>query len=137
MLGRGRGAWSSAWGCPPRRADRAVRAAERGRDLASALGGARCDRRSCTRCWPRSRPEALALALAFGAPEEPVLEVRRPTCATRGSRSAGDDLLAEGVPESPAIGEALAETLRRKLDGEVAGRDEELRTAVELARGAP
>ena len=49
---------------------------------------------------------------------------------------AGDDLLAEGVPESPAIGKALAETLRRKLDGEISGREEQLRTAVALAREA-
>ena len=47
----------------------------------------------------------------------------------------GDDLLAAGVPESPALGRALEETLRRKLDGEVAGRDDELALALELARG--
>ena len=46
----------------------------------------------------------------------------------------GDDLLAAGVPEGPAIGRALEETLRRKLDGLVNGRDEELHTALELAR---
>jgi tRNA nucleotidyltransferase (CCA-adding enzyme) len=45
----------------------------------------------------------------------------------------GADLLAEGVPEGPAIGRALEETLRRKLDGLVSGRDDELRTALELA----
>ena len=38
------------------------------------------------------------------------------------------------MPEGPAIGRALEETLRRKLDGLVRGRDDELRTAVELAR---
>ena len=38
----------------------------------------------------------------------------------------GDDLLAAGVPEGPALGRALEETLRRKLDGLVSGRDEEL-----------
>ena len=47
----------------------------------------------------------------------------------------GDDLVAAGVPQSPALGDALGETLRRKLDGEVAGRDEELRLAIELAKG--
>ena len=47
----------------------------------------------------------------------------------------GDDLIAAGVPESPAIGRALDETLRRKLDGEVAGRDDELRMALAVARG--
>ena len=46
----------------------------------------------------------------------------------------GADLLAAGVPEGPAIGRALEETLRRKLDGLVPDRDEELRTALELAR---
>ena len=38
------------------------------------------------------------------------------------------------MPESPAVGRALRETLRRKLDGEVSGREEELRTALALAR---
>jgi hypothetical protein len=38
------------------------------------------------------------------------------------------------VPESPALGHALQETLRRKLDGEVSGRDDELALAIELAR---
>jgi hypothetical protein len=46
----------------------------------------------------------------------------------------GRDLLDAGVPESPAIGRALAETLRLKLDGRVDGREEELRTALEIAR---
>jgi tRNA nucleotidyltransferase (CCA-adding enzyme) len=46
----------------------------------------------------------------------------------------GADLLAAGIPEGPAIGRALEETLRRKLDGLVSGRQGELRTALELAR---
>jgi hypothetical protein len=46
----------------------------------------------------------------------------------------GDDLLAAGIPESPAIGRALAETLRHKLDGHVAGRDAELEMALGVAR---
>ena len=51
-------------------------------------------------------------------------------------RITGDDLVAAGVPESPAIGRALDETLRMKLDGRVpGGREEELRTALEIARG--
>jgi tRNA nucleotidyltransferase (CCA-adding enzyme) len=47
----------------------------------------------------------------------------------------GADLLAAGLPESPALGRALDETLARKLDGEIAGRAEELRVALDLARG--
>ena len=46
----------------------------------------------------------------------------------------GHDLLAAGVPESPALGEALRSALRRKLDGELSGRDEELEAALEAAR---
>ena len=79
-------------------------------------------------------PEALALALAMGAPAQPVLRWVTELGAVRLDIS-GSDLLAAGVPEGPAIGRALDETLRRKLDGIVSGRDEELATALELARG--
>lgn len=47
----------------------------------------------------------------------------------------GADLLAAGVPEGPAVGRGLAEALRRKLDGELAGREAELKVAVEAAKG--
>jgi tRNA nucleotidyltransferase (CCA-adding enzyme) len=78
-------------------------------------------------------PEALALALALGAPAE--LVMRWVSELSRVSLEIGGaDLLAHGVPEGPAIGRALEETLRRKLDGLVSGRDEELETALELAR---
>ncbi len=46
----------------------------------------------------------------------------------------GEDLLAAGIPEGPALGRGLSEALRRKLDGEVSGRDAELRVALEAAR---
>ncbi len=46
---------------------------------------------------------------------------------------SGDDLIAAGVPEGPAVGRGLAAALRAKLDGEVRGRDEELRCALEAA----
>jgi tRNA nucleotidyltransferase (CCA-adding enzyme) len=79
-------------------------------------------------------PEALALTLALGAPSEPIL--RWVTWLSRvGLEIGGADLLAAGIPEGPAIGRALDETLRRKLDGLVAGRDEELETALAIARG--
>jgi tRNA nucleotidyltransferase (CCA-adding enzyme) len=78
---------------------------------------------------------ALALALAMGAPSEPIL---RWVTELRGVRLeiSGADLLAEGVPEGPALGRALDETLARKLDGLVRSRDEELEMALLLARGA-
>lgn len=46
----------------------------------------------------------------------------------------GDDLIAAGVEPGPALGRALAETLRAKLDGEVEGRDDELRYALKVVR---
>lgn len=47
----------------------------------------------------------------------------------------GEDLIAAGVPEGPAVGAGLAEALRRKLDGEVDGREAELEVALAAARG--
>jgi tRNA nucleotidyltransferase (CCA-adding enzyme) len=47
----------------------------------------------------------------------------------------GDDLLAAGVPEGPAIGRGLEAALSGKLDGEISGREEELRIALAAARG--
>lgn len=47
----------------------------------------------------------------------------------------GEDLIAAGVPEGPALGRGLEEALRRKLDGEIDGREQELETALEAARG--
>lgn len=46
----------------------------------------------------------------------------------------GADLIAAGVPEGPALGRGLAAALRRKLDGEVSGREAELAAALEAAR---
>jgi tRNA nucleotidyltransferase (CCA-adding enzyme) len=77
--------------------------------------------------------EALALALALRAPSEPVLRWisdLRPVQL----EISGADLLAAGVPEGPALGRALDETLNRKLDGLLSGRDAELETALLLAR---
>ena len=44
---------------------------------------------------------------------------------------SGDDLIAAGVAEGPAIGRGLAAALRAKLDGEAPARDDELRIALE------
>lgn len=46
----------------------------------------------------------------------------------------GDDLVASGVPEGPAVGAGLAAALRRKLDGEISGRERELEVALAAAR---
>lgn len=117
------------------RADRdaVLRAARKGPQLVTALrsqpGPAALH--ALLHCEP---PEALALALAMGAPGDPVLSYVRDLAGVR-LEVTGDDLIAAGVPESPAIGRALEETLRRKLDGQVSGRDDELRVALAVARG--
>jgi len=46
----------------------------------------------------------------------------------------GSDLIRAGLSQGPALGRGLGEALRRKLDGEIAGRDEELAVALEVAR---
>ncbi len=46
----------------------------------------------------------------------------------------GEDLIAVGVPQGPAVGLGLAAALRRKLDGEISGRAEELEVALSAAR---
>ncbi len=49
----------------------------------------------------------------------------------------GDDLIAAGIPEGPAIGAGLRGALDRKLDGGLdGGREAELELALELARGS-
>jgi tRNA nucleotidyltransferase (CCA-adding enzyme) len=47
----------------------------------------------------------------------------------------GEDLIAAGVAEGPAIGHGLDAALSGKLDGELSGREEELRIALAAARG--
>jgi len=46
----------------------------------------------------------------------------------------GAELLAAGVPQGPAVGRGLREALRRKLDGEISGHDEELEAALRAAK---
>jgi tRNA nucleotidyltransferase (CCA-adding enzyme) len=82
------------------------------------------------RCEP---PETLALALAFGAPPAPIHGFLASLRAVQ-LEITGDDLLEAGVPQSPAIGHALGETLQLKLDGKVSGRAEELRIALRIAQ---
>jgi hypothetical protein len=78
-------------------------------------------------------PELVALALAYGAPPEPVLRWVADLAHVR-LEITGADLIAAGVAEGPALGRALAGTLDRKLDGLVAGREQELASALELAQ---
>lgn len=74
----------------------------------------------------------LVLARALGAEwlDRYLLEWR-----SVGLEIDGDDLIAAGMREGPAVGRGLDEALRRKLDGEIAGREAELKAALAAARG--
>jgi tRNA nucleotidyltransferase (CCA-adding enzyme) len=100
---------------------------------AAELAEARPERPSQAVELARGRnPVELALARALGAEW-----LDRYLAEWRGVRLQidGADLLAAGVPEGPALGRGLAEALRRRLDGEVHGREQELEAALEAARG--
>ncbi len=46
----------------------------------------------------------------------------------------GEDLIEAGLSQGPQIGRGLADALRRKLDGELSGREQELAAALAAAR---
>lgn len=91
--------------------------------------------------------EIVALADRF-APDAPLLalaledrpELREYFARLRDVRLeiTGADLIALGLDESPRVGHVLAEVRRRKLNGELDGRDEELAAARKLVEeGVP
>lgn len=125
--------WLADLNLPAHERDAASRAARVAPRIASALREREHSPSELRALLVREPLEALALALALHAPSEPVLRWVTELRAV-GLEISGDDLLAAGVPEGPAVGRALEETLRRKLDGVVSGREAELETALQLAR---
>lgn len=95
----------------------------------------------------RARPgrpsEGLALATAYGVVEQALarasgadwLDDYRESWSKVELEIDGNDLIAAGVDEGRAVGLGLAEAKRRKIDGEISGRDQELEAALEAARG--
>jgi len=125
--------WLADLHLPAEERDAAARAARVGPRIAATLREREHSPSELRGLLGREPLEALALALALSAPSEPILRWAselRPVAL----EISGADLLAAGVPEGPAVGSALDETLNRKLDGLVSGRDEELETALILAR---
>jgi tRNA nucleotidyltransferase (CCA-adding enzyme) len=123
--------WVDSLGLDRDARERVRRAARDAPALAEGLGAVQLSPSAIHTLLRDEPPEALALALALGTAPEPILEY--------GSRLrhvrldiTGDDLIAAGVEPGPALGRALAETLRAKLDGDVAGRDDELRYALKV-----
>jgi len=93
------------------------------------------------RSEPLAAAQVVALADPF-APDAPLLalaiedrpELREYFDRLRSIRLeiGGADLIALGLPESPQIGQVLGEIRRRKLNGELDGREAELAAAREL-----
>lgn len=119
---------AAALGHLPGEAGRRDDVRERARDLARQPAPARPSE-AVALASGRSAVE-LVLARAMGASWLEDYVVRY---AAVGLEISGDDLLAAGVPEGPAIGRGLEEALRAKLDGELSGRDAELSRALEVA----
>jgi tRNA nucleotidyltransferase (CCA-adding enzyme) len=116
-------------GLTARSRDSVLRAARSGPRLAVALRTPRSGSELHALLAPEP-PEALALALALGAPAQPVLRF----CSELAGVAlviGGDDLIAAGAAPSPGLGAALDRALARKLDGELSGREAELRAALD------
>ncbi len=125
--------WLEELGLTREQRDRVARAARDAPALAEGLGAVELSPSAIHALLADEPPEALALALALGVSPDPILDWSSRLRFVR-LDITGDDLIAEGVDPGPALGRALAETLRAKLDGEVSGRDEELRYALGVAR---
>ena len=115
--------------------------AERDRALVAALDGVTPKARELVEAEP-GRPSD-GVELARGATPEELVVARAAGASWLDEYIAawrsvvleigGEDLIAAGVPEGPAIGRGLAAALRAKLDGELRGRDAELETALRAA----
>jgi len=109
--------------------------------LAAALGPPRGEM-----ALSRAEPGRPSQAVALAAPHDGVeLALARALGAEWLDRYVGEwrevaleidgsDLIGAGLTQGPALGRGLEEALRRKLDGEVSGRDQELAVALEAAR---
>jgi len=124
--------WLGDLGLQARDRDAAARAARVAPRLAAELRERDHSPSELRDLLAREPLEALAVALALQAPSEPILDWVTSLSRMR-LEISGDDLLAAGVPEGPAVGRALDETLRMKLDGIVGGREQELEAALRLA----
>jgi tRNA nucleotidyltransferase (CCA-adding enzyme) len=116
--------------------------AERNRVVHSAATGKPGGEIELAAADPTRPSEAVALTTAYGAIEMVLARARGATWLDdyleKWSRVRleidGNDLIAAGVTEGVSVGRGLAEAKRRKLDGEIEGREQELAVALEVAR---
>lgn len=87
------------------------------------------------------KPETVVLAVAMPGVDRAVADAAHAWLTERREDHlciSGADLRNAGVAEGPAIGRALADTMARALDGELSGREDQLRHALSVAQaGAP
>lgn len=120
---------SLAFEAPDR--DAIVASASRAEDVAAALRQARRPSEIAA-VLAGQGPELAALAGALG-PQAQALEWLSGLRRVR-LEISGDDLLAAGIPQGPAIGRGLKAALAAKLDGRASGREAELEHAVRAAQ---
>jgi tRNA nucleotidyltransferase (CCA-adding enzyme) len=113
--------------------------------LAVAAGEGRGRAESLARAQPERPSESLRLAAGHSTAELLLAAAAGGTWVDYYAREwsqvgleiSGEDLIAAGIPEGPAVGAGLRGALERKLDGGLTGgREEELALALELARGS-
>lgn len=83
------------------------------------------------------KPETIVLGASMPGVDRAIADAAHAWLAQRREdhlRISGADLRAAGVAEGPAIGRALADTMAKALDGELDGREEQLRHALGVAR---
>ncbi len=125
--------WLADLHLPAAQRDAVIRAAHVAPVLARELRGREHTPSELRELLRREPLEALALALALQAPADAIVRWVTELSGVR-LEIGGGDLIAAGVRPGPVIGQVLEEVLGRKLDGLVQGREEELETALELAR---
>lgn len=117
-------------------------AAERNRAVHAAATGAPGGEAELLAADPSRPSEVLALMTAYGAVEMVLarahgarwLDDYREKWSRVELEIDGNDLIAAGLCEGRAVGVGLAEAKRRKVDGEIEGRERELEVALAAAR---
>jgi tRNA nucleotidyltransferase (CCA-adding enzyme) len=126
-------AWLQRLKARRRDAEQIAAAVTVGPRIAERLAEPKIERAEIVALADRYAPDAPLFALAL-ADLEPLHEYFRGLRDVR-LEVTGSDLAELGLGESPRVGEVLAELRRRKLNGELDGRESELAAARELIGG--
>jgi tRNA nucleotidyltransferase (CCA-adding enzyme) len=109
-----------------------VVAATDGPVIAEQLSGDGMARSAVATLLRGTPSELLALASTTSPKAEALIRVYLEEVEPIRLEISGDDLIAAGFAEGPALGTALERTRALKLDGAVSGREQELAVAIEM-----